>query len=279
MEGGKPSLTARRAAAHRAAHQLLEDGRVFRDPLALRILGEAPEAVLGGDMGHPARRGMRLFIAARTRFAEDALAHAVAGGVRQLVVLGAGLDTFAYRNPHAGAGLIVLEVDHPATQAWKRHRLAEAGIPEPTWVRYLPADLEASTLAEALGPAGLERSAPAFFSWLGVVPYLTEEAVLATLGFVASWPGGAEVAFDYGEPPSDRDAERAAAYRERAARVAALGEPWLTHFVPAALHAELRRLGLGEIEDLGPGEIAARYFGAPPSPGGRGAHVLRARSA
>ena len=124
MQTGQPSQTAQRAAAHRAAHQLLEHGRIFHDPLAVQILGESPGTIAREAAANPERRGMRLFIAARARFAESAVAAAVQRGVRQLVVLGAGLDTFAYRNPHAD--LRVFEVDHPATQAWKRQRLAEA---------------------------------------------------------------------------------------------------------------------------------------------------------
>jgi methyltransferase (TIGR00027 family) len=123
MEIGKPSRTAWGAARHRAAHQLLEGGRVFSDPLAIRILGEDPEEVVR-EAAEPSRRAMRSFIAARTRFAEDALARAVQGGVEQLVILGAGLDTFAYRSPFRER-LRVFEVDYPATQEWKRQRLAE----------------------------------------------------------------------------------------------------------------------------------------------------------
>src|SRR5687768_7568694 len=125
METGQPSRTAYSAARYRAAHQILDGGSIFTDPLAVRIAG-TPEDQLRAD---GARRPMRVFIAARTRFAEDALATAVRGGVRRLVVLGAGLDTFAYRNPYPD--LQVIEVDHPDTQAWKRRRLAEAQIEIP----------------------------------------------------------------------------------------------------------------------------------------------------
>ena len=98
MQPGQPSYTAMRAAAHRAAHQLIEHGRVFADPLALAVLGASPQAVFGDEIDRPATRGMRLLIAARSRFAEQSLAAAVARGVRQYVLLGAGLDTFAHRN-------------------------------------------------------------------------------------------------------------------------------------------------------------------------------------
>jgi hypothetical protein len=143
MLSGTPSRTAKAAAAHRAAHQVLEQGRLFADPLALRILGDDAETAVREAEADPSKRRMRIFIAARTRFAEDALAAAVQRGVRQLVVLGAGLDTFAYRSPH-GDRLSLFEVDHPATQAWKRQRLADAAIPVPDSLVFAPIAPEAS---------------------------------------------------------------------------------------------------------------------------------------
>jgi methyltransferase (TIGR00027 family) len=266
MQTGQPSRTALGAAAHRAAHQLLEQGRIFRDPLALRIVGQTPET-LAANAAPPERRAMRLHIAARSRFAEDAVARAYARGVRQLVVLGAGLDTFAYRNPHAG--LAVFEVDHPATQAWKHERLTEAGIAIPATLSFAPVDFERVGLAEGLAAAGFDAARPAFFIWLGVVIYLSEAAVFATLACIGGLPGGSEVAFTYSEQASSRGA---------AARVAAMGEPWITHFDPGALHARLRALGFGEIEDLGPSEVAILYFGAPANtPPRKGGHLIRAR--
>ncbi|HEX4197274.1 MAG TPA: SAM-dependent methyltransferase [Caulobacteraceae bacterium] len=276
MQIGQPSQTARRAAAHRAAHQLLEQGRIFRDPLAVRILGESPQTLEAEARAAPGRRGMRLFIAARTRFAESAVAAAVGRGVRQLVVLGAGLDTFAYRNPYAE--LSVFEVDHPATQGWKRQRLAEAGIAMPASMRFAPVDFERVSLAEGLAAAGFDAAAPAIFSWLGVVPYLTEAAVFATLGFIAGLAKGGEVVFTYSDPPQALAAGAAAAHDRRAARVKALGEPWLTYFTPESLHRRLRVLGFGAIEDLGPTQVAILYFGAPAgSPDRKGGHLIRAR--
>ena len=116
MQLGLPSRTALGAAYHRAAHQVLEQGIIFTDPLAVRILGVDAEAALREATNDPSRRMMRLFVAVRTRFAEDSLAAAVARGVRQLAVLGAGLDTCAYRSTF-GESLRIFEVDHPATQA------------------------------------------------------------------------------------------------------------------------------------------------------------------
>ena len=126
MQDGLPSQTARGAAAYRAVHQTLDGGSIFRDPFALRILDDETRAGLDGIAADESLRPMRLLIAARSRFSEDMLSAAVTRGIRQVVVLGAGLDTFALRNPHAGVGLRVFEVDYPATQAWKRERLKDA---------------------------------------------------------------------------------------------------------------------------------------------------------
>ena len=219
---------------------------------------------------------MRIFIAARTRFAEDALAAAFERGVRQLVVLGAGLDTYAYRGVLRDR-LRVFEVDRPATQAWKRRRLAEAAIPLPASLRFAPVDFERETLADGLAAAGFDPAQQTFFTWLGVVPYLTGEAVWSTLGFVASLPNGAHVAFDYCEPPHSLSPEMRARHDRRAARVAGLGEPWIGYFEPERLRAKLASLGFCRVEDLGPAQIALRYFPSrAASAPERGGHILRA---
>jgi methyltransferase (TIGR00027 family) len=217
-------------------------------------------------------------VAVRTRFAEDALAAAVARGVRQLVVLGAGLDTYAYRNAFADS-LHVFEVDHPATQAWKRQRLADAAIPLPHTLTFAPIDFERETLAGGLAAAGFDPAKQSFFTWLGVVPYLTEQAVFSTLEFIAHLPGRAHVVFDYGNPPgSGLDRDRFAAAQEAlAARVASIGEAFRSYFETDALHTKLMALGLREVEDLGPALIRERYFanraGSLPD---RGGHIIRA---
>jgi methyltransferase (TIGR00027 family) len=278
MQTGQPSRTALSAAIHRAAHQLLERGEIFADPLAVRILAQTPEAIIKVADAYPEQRRMRLFIAARTRFAEDALAAAVARGVRQLVVLGAGLDTFAYRNPYEAEGLAVFEADHPSTQAWKRARLAEVAIAPPPSLAYAPVDFETETLADGLSAAGFDPTQPSFFTWAGVVPYLTRAAALATLAYVGGLPGGGEIVFDYSDPPATLEGpEQQAAQAVRAERVAQMGEPWLTYFSAEELAAELGALGFGQIEDLDPVAVAERYFGVPPGQGRRrGGHLIRA---
>jgi len=276
VQVGQPSRTALSAAAHRAAHQVLEQGRIFSDPLALRILGQDADSVAREAEEHPSRRRLRIFVALRTRFAEDALAAAVERGVTQLVVLGAGLDTFAYRNPLRGR-IHIYEVDHPATQAWKRQRLAEAGIPAPDSLTFAPVDFEREALADGLAAAGFDPSQQTFFTWLGVVPYLTETAVWSTLSFIASLPNGAHVVFDYADPPDLLSREMRAWRDRRADQVAALGEPWITYFDPERLHAKMRSLGFPQIEDLGPAQFTARYFPArATAPEEKGGHVLHA---
>ncbi|MGC1416509.1 MAG: SAM-dependent methyltransferase [Candidatus Acidiferrum sp.] len=271
-----PSLTAWATAAHRAVHQVLEEGRIFSDPLAVRILGQDSQAAAQDAAAHPSRLGMRLFIAARTRFAEDSLAAAVEQGVRQLVVLGAGLDTYAYRGPYAQR-LHIFEVDHPATQTWKRERLAEAAIAIPPALTFAPIDLERQTLPEGLGAAGFDPAQQTFFTWLGVVPYLTEDAIWSTLNFIAGLPNGAQVVFDYSDPPHTLSPEQRAYHDRRAARVESLGESWVTYFEAENLREKLLAIGFSEVEDLGPPQIAARYIPDSPSANReRGGHVLRA---
>jgi len=264
------------AAAHRAAHQVLERGFVFADPLALRILGDAAAATVRDARNDPSKRVLRMFIAARSRFAEDALAETVARGVRQLVVLGAGLDTYAYRGAHRDR-LRVFEVDHPATQAWKLERLASAAIPLPGTLAFVPVDFERESLPDGLAAAGFDPAQQTFFTWLGVVPYLASQAVIATLRFVAGIPGGAHIVFDYSNPPVSISANGRAVHDSLASRVAAAGESFLSYFETDSLHARLSTIGFREIEDLGAAQMAARFLpGRGVTAAGHGGHVLRA---
>jgi methyltransferase (TIGR00027 family) len=258
-----PSHTAYRVAVSRAAHQLLDEPHVLEDPIALAIVGAAAVAAIrAAPLRYrlPPARYLRAFLVARSRVAEEALARAVRRGVRQYVVLGAGLDTFAYRNPYPADGLTVFEVDHPATQAWKRGQLETAGIALPPSLRFVAVDFETQQLGEPLAGAGLRAEEPAFFSWLGVSMYLTRAAIGATLGYVAGLPRGSGIVFDYAVPPAGLSPVRRLVVHALLKRVAAAGEPWKTFFEPRALAAELRALGLTELEDLGPEELNARFF-------------------
>lgn len=256
----KPSRTAFRVAMRRAAHQVWDNPRVFEDPVALRIIGPATAAEI--PISKESTRGpaayLRAFLVGRSRFAEEHLAAAVARGVKQYVVLGAGLDTFAYRNPFAD--IRVFEVDFPATQAWKRKLLEAAGIAVPQSLTFAPVDFERDTLAHGLASAGFKAEEPAFFSWLGVTPYLAEETVYATLRWVAAICKQNGVAFDYAVPRASLGFMQRMAFDALAARVAAAGEPFVGFFDPQDLAGKLRQMGFQHIEDLNGDAINARYF-------------------
>jgi methyltransferase (TIGR00027 family) len=263
MRDASPSRTALRVAVRRAAHQVLDDPVIFNDPLALSIIGpELAAQITSGDYGktQSAFPTLRAFLAVRSRFAEDELANAVARGVRQYVVLGAGLDTFAYRNPYADLGLRVFEVDHPATQAWKREQLASAGIAIPSNLTFVAADFERQTLGEALKSANFPAGEKTFFSWLGVTPYLSREAFSQTMRFIALMPRESGVVFDYAIAAGSLSPEELAARDHLARRVAAAGEPFQLFFEPEELAAELRAMGFRHLEDLAPRELNTRYF-------------------
>lgn len=277
MRDGQPSQTARRAAAYRAIHQKLEGGAIFKDPFASRILDQETAAALDENAADDSVRPLRLFIAARSRFSEDTMADCIARGVRQVVVLGAGLDTFSLRNPYADLGVRAFEVDYPATQIWKRDRIRAAGLAEPPSLTFAPVNFERENLAEGLTRAGFKLDEPAFFQWLGVVPYLTKDAVSSTLKFVSEVPQAA-VVFDYVEPFQNYPAERRARIMATAERAASWGEPWLSFFDPIELLQLLRGEGFNVIEDLGLPEIAERFYGVlrrdiMPGPG---PHIVRA---
>ena len=277
MLAGEPSRTAFGAATHRAVHQDLDGASVFRDPLAWTLLGgNRGEAIAEAE--RRGRSALRVFIAARHRFAEDSLAEAVARGTDQAVVLGAGLDTFAYRNPHPD--LVVWEVDHPDTGAWKRERVAAAGL-HPRNVRYVGVDFERDDLVQRLQEAGLDVTRPTFFLWLGVVPYLTHVAVEATLRAVGSVTG-AEVVLDYPTGVAGLDEESLRRRQRLAERTAAVGEPLLSTFEPEEMAQLLRSAGFDEVEDLGRAAILTRFLGLPAEvaaarSGVGGGHLVRGR--
>ena len=279
MQIGQPSRTALGAAAYRAVHQTLEGGVIFADPFAMQILDDDARAGLPGTAGDPANRPMRLFIAARSRFSEDTMTACVARGVRQIVILGAGLDTFSLRNPHAEQGARVFEVDYPATQAWKRERLRQAGLDLPATLIFAPVDFERQSLLQGLAAAGFRADQPAYFQWLGVVLYLTREAIVSTLDFIAGI-AGSEVVFDYTEPFENFPPAIRANLTAVAERAAALGEPWLSLFNPADMAALLKARQFGQFWDVTRAELAERYYGelGQGVVAGPGPHLVRARS-
>jgi methyltransferase (TIGR00027 family) len=270
MEPGRASNTALRAALRRAVHQVLDRPPILDDPIAVPLLGQYFTYDPARET-HPAARAFRAFMATRSRYAEDRVAGSVARGVAQYVILGAGLDTFAYRNPFPQ--IRVFEVDFPATQRWKRELLAEAAIFAPANLTYVPVDFERTALIPALAEAGFDASRPAFFCWLGVVPYLTLSAFRATLEAIASLAPGSAISFDYGQLPHSLRPHRRAVFEKVAERVAAAGEPFRLFFTPAELDDLLRHAGFPRFEQLDSAQLNDLYFAgrtdglALPTPG------------
>jgi len=257
METGRASKTALGVAIRRAAHQLIDKPPVLDDPIGVRLVGDGYPRLMERAM-HPVGRDFRGFMVARSRYAEDRLADAVANGVTQYVVLGAGLDTFAYRNPFPA--LRVFEVDFPATQVWKRSMLDEAAIALPSNLVFVALDFEHQTLADGLEEAGLDFEKPAFFGWLGVVPYLTLDAFRSTLSVVTEMPAGSAISFDYAVAPETLSPIGRIAFDRLAERVAAAGEPFRLFFTPENMEGELHRTGFKRVEQVDSARLNDLYF-------------------
>jgi len=243
MENGQPSLTALTAAAARAAHLIVDhEPLIFADTLALALLGNrAGELVSYHELhaAHPVLAGARTQVTCRARYTEDSLARAAGRSVTQYVILGAGLDSFAYRSPHAG-GLRVFKVDHPPTRDWKRRAFAAAKVTVPDGVTFVPANLAADSLAGPLAAAGFD-AAPALVSWLGVTMYLTQGAVGQTLAAI----GGFDML------PEDMRDEAGAVYGTLVAQASAeRDEPRLSSFTPGEMTDLARRVGFAEVRHV-----------------------------
>lgn len=257
--GPKPSALT--VATQRAAHQLVDRPLVLDDPTALTILGDAGIQALREDLDRfrqPMSLGMRSMVVVRSRLADDLWAEAIARGTQQYVVLGAGLDTSAYRHPDAPGQLF--EVDLPATQAWKRERLQEAGIATPPSLRFVPVDFADTTLAQGLAAAGFDANAPALFSWLGVSMYLEEDAIRDTLRFVAGCAPGSAVLIEYATPLSSLPPMMRIAMEQFTARFAERGEPWKSFFDTDTLAKLLKTLGFATSRAWTPEDLNEQYL-------------------
>lgn len=258
------SKTALGVAALRAAHQIIDDEpHILEDPIAVRLFpAEALEQMRNeiARLREPGMVSLRTHVVLRSRYSEDRLEEAYRRGVRQFVVLGAGFDTFAYRQPDRARDLRIFEVDHPATQRVKRERLDAAGISAPKNLEYVSIDFETTSLRDGLFASSFDPTQSAFVSCLGVLVYLTEEAVDAVFQLVASFPPSSEIVFTFSPPAKATDAEQAARLAKMAALVESLGEPWRTRLEPEVLTPKLRALGFSEVTFLSGEEAEARYF-------------------
>ncbi len=246
----QPSRTALTAAADRAAHLIVDKPPyIFADTLAEALLGVQAGELISyhrAHGGHVVLRSARAQVICRSRFTEDRLAVAVRRGITQYVILGAGLDSFGYR-PGLARKVRVFEVDHPATQEWKRAALAAARIPVPDQVSYVPVDFTRDRLASQLGLAGFDPACPALVSWLGVTMYLTRDAIGQTLAAIGGFAPGTELVADYMLPDGLRDPDGDSYAGLVAAESARRGEPWLSFVSPEDMTGLLIRNGFGSV--------------------------------
>ena len=258
------SLTAGKVAMMRAAHQVFDYPKVLDDPIALKIIGSQANSQIHSQkrkLNTRIQRTLRASVVARSRFAEDELSAAVQKGVRQYVILGAGLDTFAYRNPYSSIGMKVFEIDHPATQEWKRRQLDAAKIPIPETLTFVAVDFEKQSLTGQLHDAGFSTNEPTFFSWLGVTMYLSRDTMMAMMEYIcSSTPSGSEIVFDYVTPPSSMKFLHRLVFLLLARRLSNAEEPWVNFLDPGSLVADLTTMGFAQIEDVGPEKINGRHF-------------------
>jgi methyltransferase (TIGR00027 family) len=263
MFPGQASQSMVRTAMRRAAHQLLDEPRILEDPIAVGLVPEASEqAILDAAEDHraPLPTLLRSLFAFRNRFAEDRLAEAAARGVCQYVIVGAGLDTFPWRQPAFANALRIFYVDHPATLAWTMARFCERGLATPPNLSFVAADLEERDLAKRLDENGFERKAGAFCSVLGITQYLSRGALEALFRFAASLPAQSEIVFSFAPPDDELEGEERIAAIQSATLTETMGEPWITRLRPSEAFDLLTRLGFAEVLHLTPKRAQRRYF-------------------
>ncbi|MFZ5644718.1 MAG: class I SAM-dependent methyltransferase [Bacillota bacterium] len=287
MKENQVSRTALLMAYVRGYHATHGDLKIFEDNLAYQLLKDDERAIFDEQFTPPVELikavdpvgaaschdqaaclawALRVIPSAshslsRSRYTEDALEEAVGQGVRQYVILGAGMDTFTFRRPEMLEQLQVFEVDHPATQDFKRSRIAELGWDLPAQLHFIPVDFTRESLTESLGRSAYNSQALSFFSWLGVTYYLPTEAVFATLKACAEVaPSGSSVIFDYMDTDAFVPGRAAKRIQMSMEKCREWGEPLITGFEPSTLAEELAHIGLRLQEDLSPSDIQERYF-------------------
>jgi len=259
----QPSRTLLRTAIRRAAHQIFDTPTIFNDPIAVGLVPEASEhTVLAAAADHitPVPTLLRSLSAMRSRFAEDRLADAVASGACQYVIVGAGLDTFPWRQPTFARDIQIFYADHPTTLAWTRERIRERGLSMPSNVTFVAVDLEEDRLGKQLGAFGFEPEAGTFCSTLGVVQYLSRDAVERLFHFAASLTPPSEIVFSFVPPDDELDGDDLAAATQAVVLTEALGEPWKSRFQVSDLIDLLVRAGFRDIFHLTPEVAQQRYF-------------------
>ena len=266
MEKKGRSVTAEGVAIQRALHQTLDAvPKILYDPIApllLDLASASTKALIAAaeSMTRPVKSPFRAVFIMRSRYTEDCLAESLVRGVSQYVILGAGLDTFAYRQPAWGNALRIYEVDHPASQEWKRERLEGAKVRIPGNLIFAPIDFETPSLRDGLATAGFDSHTPSFFSLLGVSQYLPAEALESIFGLVQALPKGTELVFEFIVPDDLMPADEASVFGAIASFAADRGEPWLTRLRPEELKSRLTALGFSQVYHLSPQAANERYF-------------------
>jgi len=269
MKEGQSSRTAEAAAALRANHFKNTVSPVFSDPYAFELTSRSWKKLLSSPLlvklmnSAVLNRTLGLLtgqVVGRSRYAEDLLDQAVQQNTQQYILVGAGLDSFALRESHHYPTLKIFEVDHPDTQAAKQAKLKKLGN-IPASVEFVAINFEKESISEALARSLYERSAPAFFSWLGTTHYLNPQTTLQTLKSIAEFAANAsEVVLDYSTDFQELTGIERIGSMGVAQFTHLLKEPLLGQFKPTDLHRAVEQMGFEVVEDLSGEAITERYF-------------------
>jgi methyltransferase (TIGR00027 family) len=257
-----PDNTAARVALWRAIHvQVDPPPHVLEDEIGLKLVAPEDGWLRRPDMDPHGMRLFRAAIVARARFIEDLVIEQAGRGIRQYVILGAGLDTFAQRRPEIASRLQIFEVDPPGPQAWKRQRLIELGYGIPDWLRLVPVDFEAGDAWwQRLKAAGFDAGQPAVVASTGVSMYLTKDAIVAMLRQVAALAPGSTFAMTFLLPLELIDPEIRPGFEMAEKGARAGGTPFLSFFTPQEMLALAREAGFKEAQHVSASTLAERYF-------------------
>ncbi|MGD8455992.1 MAG: class I SAM-dependent methyltransferase [Anaerolineales bacterium] len=270
MKNKQRYSTAETTAAIRAMHLLYDQPVVFNDPYALQLTSPALRRIcqsrffqwiLGRKFIAETYRPIAGQVLSRAKYVEEKLEQAVSDGISQYILIGAGFDSFCLRRPDFSSDLMIFEVDHPATQRIKRQRLKEVSDSSLGGVEFIAVDLEKRTISDALSDSSFSKDEKAFFSWLGTIPYLSEDAVFAVLRDLADFAArDSEIVFDYLIPTSKMTHEDHQALRKGMRIIERWGEPVRSYFNPDSFPDDVSHLGYQIFENRSPDKLNKRYF-------------------
>lgn len=261
MKENQISFTAMMTAYIRGIHSKYANHKIFNDFLAYDLIPEEQKKLIEEIMPKEALMNSTASIT-RSRYTEDCLMKAIETGVEQYVILGAGLDTFAFRYPDLLKSLNVFELDHPATQSFKRQRVDKVGWTHPKNLHYISIDFTREDIVNkfnsSLYYSALSKS---FFSWQGVTMYLSKEEVYKTLANIPKvTSSGSMIVFDYFSVDEFNEETTSTDLKKKEKMMNKIGEPMKTGFDPASMKQEMAELGLNLLENLSPTDIEKRYM-------------------